>query len=232
MGTLSFEYAGVAPDRLGAWQDVLRDARSLDQLWPYLESVPRLVDAAHPHVAAYLLSLRRFVEPPRGRKHPPDPGLELIHAIDTFEVLLLGLIGPEGQSPHAPCSAELPNQPYFEAWLARAMDHPNLLPGPGATQGVGRRQPRAWLRPAQVRALAGTRPRPVDFDACRAQIREWNAASDVERFLGPPDDAERARYAGWQARFQEVADRLRADLAAFASRGEAYVGWMTWIGDE
>jgi hypothetical protein len=225
MGTLTFDYAGVAPERFAAWQDVLRDARSADALWPYLESVPRLVDAAHPHVQAYLASARSFVEPPPRARKSRDRDRDLVHAVDTFEVLLLGLIGPEGQSPHAPRSLELPNQPYFEAWMALAFDHPNLLPGPDAVQVVGRRQPRAWLGPAQVRALAEARPRGiVDVEACRART--------AGRFLVALDVAERARYERWEARFREVAEQLHADLKAFAARGAAYVGWMTWTGDE
>lgn len=226
---LSFEYAGVTPERLATWQDVLRDARSIDQLWPYLESVPRLLDARHPHAAAYLDSLRRLIEPPRARK-TQDPALTLAHAVDTFEVLLLGLIGPEGQSPHAPRSAELPNQPYFETWLALAFGHAGLLPGPDAAPIASvRRPPRACLRPAQVKALAARYPRgAVDVEVLRARL----TASNAGRFLVSLDAAERARYERWETRFREVAERLHADLGAFAARGEAYLGWMTWTGDE
>src|SRR3954466_2776260 len=171
VGDSVFEYGGVSADRLAAWEDVLKDVafprgddpgrgkpgheeyqrratQALEQLWTHLALLPRLVDETHPHVAAYLTSIRKTVEreaPPPPRRRWMDAGLDLSHVMNTQEALLLGLIGPKGQSPHAPCSAEPPPPPSSPAWLALGAGSAELLPGPAARRTVSWRRERAVI---------------------------------------------------------------------------------------
>jgi hypothetical protein len=244
----AFEYGGVSPEKLAMWEDILKDvgfargdgpahgrpghddfqrraAQALELLWTHLALLPRLVDETHPHVAAYLKSVTRTVEreaPPPPRKRWMDAALDLSHVMNTLEALLLGLIGPEGQSPHPPRSAELPTQPYFEAWLSLRAGSPDLLPGPSARRVVSWRTPRAVVDPARAKEILARGPREIPFDECRSLLAPGP----------PPDAAERARYDGWQRRFDEVYRQLSTDLQRTAERGDFYLGWTAWYGTE
>lgn len=239
MGDSFFEYGGVAPDRFALWEDVLQDVKpeqdvrrarqAIEQLWPHLEALKRLVDSSASHTAVYLESIERSIESARAdqkhRRHG-DASLDLIQAVESIERLLLGLIGPQGQSPTAPRSVEIPLTPLFEPWLFLATGCANLVPNPAATQTIGWRQSRAYLRPPQVKALAGADVRDVRLEDCHAQIRTWNKSSPVGA------DLVRSFYAAENDRFREVLSGLQADLKAYASRGEGYIGWTAWYGDE
>jgi hypothetical protein len=254
----AFEYGAVSAERFAMWEDILKDVgfargygpahgkpgfedyqlkatQALEQLWTHLALLPRLVDESHPHVAAYLKSVRRTVEreaPPPPRKRWMDAGLDLSHVMNTLEALLLGLIGPQGQSPHPPCSAEIPTQPYFEAWLALRAGSPDLLPGPAARRVVSWRTERAVVGPKDAKEIVDRKPRAVTIDECRALIDDWNRRSTTQRYLGPSDASERVRYEEWQDRFEEVYAQLTADLKRFSERGELYIGWTAWYGHE
>lgn len=253
----AFEYAGVSVERLSTWEDILKDvafaqygpargqpghdeyqrhaAQALEQLWTHLALLPRLLDEKQPHVAAYLTSIRRTVEreaPPPPRKRWMDAGLDLSHVMNTLEALLLGLIGPKGQSPFPPCSAELPTQPYFPAWLALRSGSADLLPSPSATRIISWRTARAAVGPDAAREILAREPRTVPVNECRALIDRWNQSSQTQTYLGAADDAERGRYDEWQRRFEEVYQQLTADLRRFADRGEVYLGWTAWYGYE
>jgi len=258
VGDSFIEYAGVSPERLATWEDILKDvafargygpahgkpgydeyqrraAQALEQLWTHLALLPRLVDETHPHVAAYLTSIRKTVEreaPPPPRKRWMDAGLDLSHVMSTLEALLLGLIGPQGQSPHPPCSAEIPTQPYFPAWLALRSGSADLLPGPAARRVVSWRSDRAVVDPKAAREIVDRKPRAVSLDECRALIDHWNHKSSTAVYLGPADDAERDRYDGWLRRFEAVYVQLTADLSRYAGRGDFYLGWTAWYGTE
>jgi len=258
VGDSVFEYGGVSTERLATWEDILKDVafargdgpgrgkpgheehqrhatQALEQLWTHLALLPRLVDETHPHVAAYLTSIRKTVEreaPPPPRRRWMDAALDLSHVMNTLEALLLGLVGPQGQSPHAPCSAEIPTQPYFLAWLALRAGSADLLPGPSARRIVSWRTERAVVAPQAAMEIVGRKPRSVTLDECRALIDHWNRKSPPAVSLGPADDAERARYDDWQRRFEEVYAQLTADLSGTAGRGDRYIGWTAWYGDE
>jgi len=247
----AFEYGGVSPAKLAMWEDLLHDvgfardpgpsrgrpgheeaqrlaAQALEQLWTHLALLPRLLDGSHPHVAAYLNSVTRTVEreaPPPPRKRWIDAGLDLSHVMNSLEALLLGLIGPDGQSPHPPRAAELPTPPCFEAWLSLRTGSADLLPGPAARRVVSWRRPRAIVDALQAKEILGRGPRAVSFDDCRALHEKWHPAAPIS-----PDD--RGRYDEWQRRFEEVAAQLTADLRVYAERGDCYVGWMAWYGHE
>lgn len=239
MGDSYFEYGGVAPARFGLWEDVLQDVQpeqdprrarqAIEQLWPHLESLKRLVDLSSSHTAVYLESIQRSIESARAdQKHRRvgDASLDLHHAVESIERLLLGLIGPDGRSPKAPRSVGIPLTPLFEPWLFLATGCANLVPGPAATQTIEWRQTRAYLRPAQVKALALAEAREVSLEDCHAQIRNWNRSSPVG------EDLVRSFYAAEDGRFREVLSGLRMDLRDFASRGEGYIGWTAWYGYE
>lgn len=252
------EYAGVPPGRFDLWQNVLRDvgfargygpahglpgyseyqrqaAQAIDLLWPHLELLPRHVDPRDPHIAAQLESIRRAIESSRNptkERRVGDVSLDLSWVMDSLEVLLLGLIGSEGQSPVAPRRAEIPLQSFLPAWLVLATGCPNLLPGPAATQTVSWRTPRAYLLPSQMRDLLELPPREVSPEECRTLIESWNAHAEIKLWVGTLDRAQRDHYAACQARFREVWEQLRSDLKGHAQRGEIYVGWTAWYGYE
>lgn len=258
VGDSVFEYVGVSADRLATWEDVLKDVafargddpgrgkpgheeyqrratQALEQLWTHLALLPRLVDETHPHVAAYVTSIRKTVEreaPPPPRRRWMDAGLDLSHVLNTLEALLLGLIGPQGQSPFPPGRAEIPTQPYFPAWLALRAGSADLLPGPAARRIVSWRRDRAVVDPRAALEIVDRKPRSVTLDECRALIDHWNRKSPTAVYLGAADDAERGRYDGWQRRFEEVYGQLCADLKDYAGRGEFTLGWTAWYGDE
>jgi hypothetical protein len=218
----AFEYGGVSAEHLATWEDILKDVgfardagpargqpghedhqrratQAMELLWTHLALLPRLLDETHPHVGAYLQSIRRVIgreEPPPPRKRWMDPALDLSHVMSTLEALLLGLIGPQGQSPFPPCSAEIPTHPPFDAWLAIRAGSADLLPGPAARRVVSWRTPRAVVSPEDARKI---------LDGA----------------------ADRGRDAGEQRRFEEVYAQLTADLKRFADRGDFYIGWTT-----
>jgi hypothetical protein len=161
-----------------------------------------------------------------------DAGLDLSHVMNTLEALLLGLIGPQGQSPHPPCSAGIPTQPYFPAWLALRAGSADLLPGPAARRIVSWRTERAVVDPQAALEIVGRKPRSVTLDECRALLDHWNRKSPTAVSFGSADDAERGRYDEWQRRFEEVHAQLTADLSRFAGAGDLYLGWTAWYGDE
>lgn len=254
----AFEYGGVPAARLAVWEEILRDvgfarelapahrkpghddhqrlaAQALEQLWTHLALLPRHVNEKDPFVAAYLKSIRRTVEreaPPPPRRRWMDAALDLSHVMNALEALLLGLIGPQGQSPHPPYSAELPAQPYFEAWLSLRSGSPDLLPGPEARRSVSWRTPRALVPPIEALQILGRQARAVTFDDCRALIDRWNRGSSRQRFLAPADDAERGRFGQYQKRFEEAYAQLSGDLRRIAERGDVYMGWTAWYGHE
>jgi len=253
----TFEYGGVPAGRFAMWEDILKDvgfargygpahgqpgydehqreaARAIELLWPPLALLPKHLDTTHPHVAAYLQSLDRTVEMARGEGPRPatSQSLALSQIMTTLEALLLGLIGPQGQSPLAPRTEELPTQPYFEAWLATASGSADLVPGPAARRTIAWRTTRACVLPDQAKEIAAAATREITLDWCRALIDHWNRKSTTHKFLGPADDAERTRFAEWQPRFHEVLARLKADLRGYAERGEVYLGWTGWYGHE
>jgi hypothetical protein len=244
VGDSFFEYGGVAPERFGLWEDVLQDVKpeqdprrarqAIEQLWPHLEALKRLVDASSSHTAVYLESIQRSIESARAdqknRRHG-DVSLDLFQAVESIERLLLGLIGPAGQSPVAPRSVEIPLTPLFESWMFLATGCANLVPNPASKQTIQWQQTRAFLRPAQVKALAVAEVRDVAVDDCRAQIEAWNDTEAVKRGLASIED-DRRTYGAVNARFREVLSGFQADLKAYASRGEGYIGWTAWYGYE
>lgn len=251
------EYAGVPADRFALWEDILKDvgfarghgpghgrpgdeehqrqaAQAIELLWTHLALLPRHVDVGNPHVAAYLTSIDKTVALARGESGPKaaSQSLSLSHLMTTLEALLLGLIGPDGQSPAAPHSLEIPNQPYTEAWLALAAGSADLLPGPAAKRIVAWRTNRAVVLPAQAKEIASGKPREAGLDECLALIDHWNRKATVLRAVGPGDDPARTQFEAWQKRFREVLAQMKLDLHRFAGRGEVYVGWVAWYGYE
>lgn len=251
------EYSGVPAERFALWEDILKDVgfargygpghgrpgdeehqrqagQAIDALWTHLALLPKHVDRDNPHVAAYLKSLDKTVDLARGESGPRAASLSmsLSHLMNTLETLLLGLIGPQGQSPAAPHSLEIPNQPYTEAWLAIASGSADLLPGAAASRIVAWRTNRAVVTPAKAAEIAAARPREAGFDECRNLIDHWNRSSPIKRMTGAGDDAERAAFDQWQKRFREVLAQMKLDLRRFSERGEVYVGWTAWYGYE
>lgn len=252
------EFTATSVDRFEAWQNVLQDvgfareygpsrgqpgyeeherraAQALDLLHPHLTAVERLVDPLHPHVYAQLESIHRSIgdaKQPAGRRRLGDIALDLSHVMNAIEVLLLGLIGPEGQSPAAFGHVEIPTQPYFEAWLRAATGSTNLVPSIESTQTISWRTARAYLLPVQAEKVAALEPRDVPFEACCDVLRRWNARSTSKVWVGATDPAERHRYEDWQPVFFEGLVQLRAGLKDIAERDEIYLGWTTWYGYE
>jgi hypothetical protein len=252
------EYTSATPRRFKLWQDVLRDvgfardygpapgqpgydehqqrsARAVALLQPHLDALPKVVDAQHPHVLAMMESIVRSLESarqPAWLRELGDVSLDLSQVMDGIEVLLLDLIGPEGQSPVARGQVELPTQPYFTAWLVASTGCPNLVPSLDATQAIGWRTDRAYLYPAQAKAVSELEPRDVTFEACCDVLRTWNARSSTKVWIGSADPTERHRYDAWQAAFTEGLVQLQSGLAETVERGEIYLGWTTWYGYE
>ncbi|MBV8881421.1 MAG: hypothetical protein JO332_15755 [Planctomycetaceae bacterium] len=247
------EYAGVPADRFALWEDILKDvgfargygpghgrpgdeehqrqaAQAIDLLWTHLAILPRHLDLNNRFVAAYLKSIEKTVDLARGEgaEKASSQSLSLSHLMSSLEALLLGLIGPEGQSPAAPHHLEIPNQPYTEAWLALASGSADLLPGPAAKRIVAWRTNRAVVLPAQAKEIAAGKPREAGLDECRALLEHWNRKSPVPRAA---DDAP-VPFEDWQQRFRAVLAQMKLDLHRFAERGEIYVGWVAWYGYE
>jgi len=251
------EYTGVPADRFALWEDILKDVgfargygpghgrpgydeherragQAIEQLWTHLALLPRHLDMNNQFVAAYLKSIDKTVDLARGANgvKASSLSLSLSHVMSTLEALLLGLIGPEGQSPAAPHTLEIPTQPYTEAWLAIATGSGDLLPGPGVKRVVAWRTNRAVVLPAQAKEIATAKPREAGLDECRALVEEWNRTSTVIRQVGAADDDERTRFDGHQKRFREVLAQMKLDLRRFAERGDVYLGWSAWYGYE
>lgn len=258
MSDILLEYTGTTPERFEAWQNVLLDvgfaraygpspgqpgydawirqaAQAIDLLQPHLDVVARRVEIGHPFVTARLEAIQRSLEdatqPLRSRKLG-DVGLDLSHIMDDVEVLLLGLIGPEGQSPVGRCSVEVPTQPYLAAWLRAATGTPNLVPNAESTQVLSWRTDRAWLPPAQAGQLAELEPRDVSYEACCSVLRRWNDRSSTKVWIPSSDPQESRRYEEWQVCFVEALHQLQSGLGEIAERGEVYLGWTTWTGYE
>lgn len=251
------EYAGVPAARFALWEDILKDVgfargygpghgrpgdeehqrhagQALDALWTHLALLPRHLDLNNRFVPAYLKSIEKTVDLARGEGGPraSSQSLSLSHVMSSLEALLLGLIGPEGQSPAAPHALEIPDQPYTEAWLALASGTADLLPGAAAKRIVAWRTNRAVVLPAQAKEIAAGKPLEAGFDDCRALLEQWNRESPVQRAVGPADDAARALFDGWQPRFRAVLAQMKLDLHRFAERGDVHVGWIAWYGYE
>jgi hypothetical protein len=152
--------------------------------------------------------------------------------MSTLEALLLGLIGPDGQSPAAPYAHEIPTQSYFEGWLACVARSADLLPGPAAARTVSWRFPRAVVLPPQAKEIAERKAKDVPLEEVRALIEHWHRKSTSKPSLAAVDDEERARYEDWQRRFREVFAKLQTDLRRFATQGRIYLGWTAWYGYE
>jgi len=252
-----FEYAGVPAERLEFWKDILKDvsfargygpsagrpgheeherksAQAIELLWTHLALLPRHLDLNHRPVALYLDSLNRTVEQSRSGapRRSGRVSLDFSHLMNLLESLLLGLIGPEGQSPFAPHRVEIPTRPYFAAWLAAATGSADLLPGPAAARIVAWRTNRAVVLPAQAKDIAAGKPRNATLDDCRRVIEDWNRRSPSGQHPEPAPDDERARFVGWENEFRPVLAQLKLDLRRFADRGETYVGWTAGTDDE
>jgi len=252
------EYTSVSPARFERWRNVLRDvgfardygpaagqpgyeeherqaARAIELLQPHLNAMTDVVDTRHPHVLAQMESILRAHESSKQPAHRRTLGsisLDLSTMMDSIEVLLLNLIGPEGQSPIGPGQIELPTQPFFEAWLAASTGCLNLLPNIESTQTIAWRTHRAYLLPHQVKAVAEMEARDVSFRTCCAVLQRWNSRSSTKVWVGAEDPAEQHRYDLWQAAFTEGLVRLQMGLSETAEQGEVYLGWTTWSGYE
>jgi hypothetical protein len=251
------EYSGVPADRFALWEDILKDVgfargygpgrgragyqeherqsgQAIELLWTHLALLPRHVDVRNPFVAAYLQSIERTIELARGENGPraSSLSLSLSHVMNTLEALLLGLVGPDGQSPVAPHRLEIPTQPYTEAWLAIAGGTPDLLPGPAVKRVVAWRTNRAVVLPLQANEIAGGKPREAGLDECRAMVERWGRPSMVPRRVERADPDERTPFDNWQKRFREVLAQMKLDLRRFAERGEIYLGWSACYGYE
>lgn len=249
-----FEYTGVTPARLQVWEEILQEvghargygpghgkpgdeehqrisSQAIDQLWTHLALLPKHLDTTDPFTNVYLKSLDDTVEVARAAG-TARASLALSHVMSTLEALLLGLIGPEGQSPVAPYAHEIPTQPYFDGWLACVAKTADLLPGPAATRTLSWRFARAVVPPAQAKQIAERKVRDVPLDEVRALVEQWHRKSDNKPFLGKVDDEERERYADWQHGFREVYSKLQSDLRRFAAQGRIYLGWTAWYGYE
>jgi hypothetical protein len=252
------EFTATSSDRFQAWQNVLQEvgfagetgpahgqpgyeehqqqaAQALHLLQPHLDGLARRVDTLHPHVLAQMESIQRSLEDskePASSRRLGDVSLDLSHVMNSIEVLLLGLIGPEGQSPVAFGHIEIPTQPYFEAWLTAATGCKNLIPNIESTQTIAWRTDRAYLFPGQAQQAAAFEAREVPFEMCCDVLRRWNAGSTSQGWIGATDPAERHRYEDWQPCFTEGLVQLQAGLSEIADRGEIYLGWTTWYGYE
>ena len=251
------EYTAVPADRFALWEDILKDVgfardygpghgrpgydeherragQAIEQLWAHLALLPRHLDLNNKFVAAYLKSIDKTVDLAGGENGPKASSLSLSlsHIMSILEALLLGLIGPEGQSPAAPHSLDIPTQPYTEAWLAIAAGSADLLPGPAVQRVIAWRTNRAVVLPAQAKEIATARPREAGLDECRALIEQWNKTSTITRQVEAADDDARTRFDGYQKRFREVLAQMKLDLRRFAERGDIYLGWSAWYGYE
>lgn len=258
MSDIVLEYTSIPPARFDRWRNVLRDvgfargygpsegqpgyreyerqaARAIELLQPHLNAMTDVVDTRQPFVLAHMESILRAYESsrqPADRRDVGDVSLDLADMMSSLEVLLLNLIGPEGQSPIGPGQIELPTQPYFEAWLAASTGCLNLLPNVESTQTIAWRTDRAYLLPHQVRKIAEMEARDVSFRTCCAILQRWNSRSSTKVWVGSEDPAEQHRYEIWQAAFTEGLVQLQAGLTEAADRGEVYLGWTTWSGYE
>jgi hypothetical protein len=254
VGDSFFEYTGVPPARLKVWEEILQEvghargygpghgkpgdeehqrisSQAIEQLWTHIALLPKQLDTTDPFVIAYLNSLENTVAVAR-EAGTARASLALSQVMGTLEVLLLGLIGPEGQSPVAPYAHEIPTQPYFEGWLACVAKTADLLPGPAAARTLSWRFARAVVLPPQAKELAERKAKDVTLDEIRALVEHWHRKSPSRPFIGAADDEERGRYFDWQHGFREVFRKLQSDLRRFASQGRIYLGWTAWYGYE
>jgi hypothetical protein len=200
-----------------------RDALQL--LQPYVDGLE-----SGPHADACRRAIKDGLA--KGRRTHGDAALDLTWCMSGLEAALLGLIGPQGQTPYPQHQIGLPLQPYFEDWLVTVTECPDLIPHPHSTQLVGwHTYVRAWLSPAQIAKLPATEP-DLSYDGCRAAIERANRKRMAHLWIGAPSDIEHAAYNNYQKRFREVLAELRRDLAEFAARGLAYVGWTAYYGYE
>ena len=177
MSDLRFEYAGVPRRRFELWRDILRDVgfardygpssgqagydehqkrskRALEQLWPHLEVLERLV--ADP---VELSNIRRYIENARGPQHRRTMGdisLDLSHAMSSIERLVLGEIVHE----------EIPNDPSFEEWLKRH------LPG----REIAWRTSRSYVLPEEIPDVPPDSPL---VERLRENLRAFASRGDV-----------------------------------------------------
>jgi hypothetical protein len=170
-----FEYAGVPRPRFELWRDILRDVgfardygpahgqpgweehqkqsrQAIEQLWPHLEVLARLVpdDLSHIH---------RSIADARASQHKRKLGnvaLDLSHAMDSIETLILG----------KPRSEPIKNDGVWEAWLERH------LPGREIKWRVARR----YVLPGEAAAFPAG---PPLAEILRADLRAFAARGDV-----------------------------------------------------
>ena len=249
MGDTFLEYTAASPARFSLWQAVLADvafaqdygpahgqpgyadhqrqaSKAIEALKAHEAALVAHVDTADSRVAAQLEGLRRTFEEasiPASERQFGDVSLDLSFAVGYLEVLLLGLIGPEGQSPVPPYSARVPATSYLEAWLAAGAGTANLVPCPVSTQIVSWRTPRAFLRPAEMKDLPS--PREVGVQECYQLVTAWNETSSTKRFVTMPDAADEAAWLDSRRHYDAALEELTRDLKLFAERGDVYLGW-------
>ena len=175
MGSGFFEYAGVPRPRFELWRDILRDVgfardygpshgqpgyeehqklsrQAIEQLWPHLDVLARLVPDD-------LSSIHRSIESARAPQHRRklgDVSLDLSHAMNDLERLILG----------KPRSEPIRNDGSWEAWLERH------LPG----REIRWRFARRFVLPEEAPVVP---PGPPLAELLRADLRAFAARGDV-----------------------------------------------------
>ena len=178
MGYHFFEYCGVPRPRFGLWRDILGDVevardygpdrlkpgyeehqkrcrQAIEQLWPHLDILSRLVpdDLSHIHRSiADARALQRY-------RKVGDVSLDLSHAMSSIETLILG----------KPVQEEIPNDGSFAEWLERHLKG----------REIAWRQRRSYLLPEEFPELP---PGPPVVERLRAALQAFAARGDV--YLG------------------------------------------------
>jgi hypothetical protein len=161
--------------RFELWRDILRDVgfardygpshgqrgyeehqklsrQAIEQLWPHLDVLSRLVPDDLSHIHRSIESARK----PQRRRALGDVSLDLSHAMSAIEDLVFG----------KPVSEEIPTGREFEDWLTKH------LPG----HEIAWRKPRSYLLPEEFPELPPVSPL---VERLRARLKDFAQRDEV-----------------------------------------------------